>query len=162
MVARWPTSTDLQRLTKSYFYWDWRLRSPFYNENIVWENSIRYRMNENSTDEFNSPLLSSRGSAFWYRIYGLRTRLSAKSLSSVWEIKCSGRETSENSWKSHSGRAKKKKLFAREALREVMVAKEKKVTQLCLIHARSCRNEAGQTCLLCQRLGLSRLCQHNF
>ena len=114
MVARWPTSTDLERLTKSYFYWDWRLRSPFYNENIVWENSIRYRMNENSTDEFNSPLLSSRGSAFWYRIYGLRTRLSTKSLSSVWEIKCSGRETSENSWKSHSGRAKKKKNFLRE------------------------------------------------
>ena len=116
MVARWPTSTDLQRLTKSYFYWDWRLRSPFYNENIVWENSIRYRMNENSTDEFNSPLLSSRGSAFWYRIYGLRTRLSAKSLSSVWGIKCSGRETSENSWKSHSGRAKKKKTFCERGI----------------------------------------------
>ena len=108
MVDRWPTSTDLQRLTKSYFYLDWRLRSPFYNENIVWENSIRYRMNENSTDQFNSPLLSSHGSAIWYRKYGLRTRLSAKSLSSVWGIKCSGRETSENSWKSHSGRAKKK------------------------------------------------------
>ena len=44
---------------------------------------------------------------------------------------------------------KKKKLFAREALREVMAAKGKKVTQLCLIHARSSRNEAGQTCLLC-------------
>ena len=116
MVARWPTSTDLQRLTKSYFYWDWRLRSPFYNENIVWENSIRYRMNENSTDEFNSPLLSSRRSAFWYRIYGLRTRLSAKSLSSVWEIKCSGRETSENSWKSHSGRAKKQKTFCERGI----------------------------------------------
>ena len=43
----------------------------------------------------------------------------------------------------------KKKLFAREALREVMAAKGKKVTQLCLIHARSSRNEAGQTCLLC-------------
>ena len=133
MVDRWPTSTDLQRLLKSYFYWDWRLRSPFYNENIVWEISIRYRMNENSTDEFNSPLLSSRGSAIWYRNYGLRTRVSAKSLSSVWGIKCSGRETSENSWKSHSGRAKKK----RGALREVMAAKKgKKVTQLCLIHAR--------------------------
>ena len=37
----------------------------------------------------------------------------------------------------------------REALREVMAAKGKKVTQLCLIHARSSRNEAGQTCLLC-------------
>ena len=40
-------------------------------------------MNENSTDKFNSLLLSSGDSAIWYRNYGLRTRLSAKSLSSV-------------------------------------------------------------------------------
>ena len=82
-LNKWPNWTDLQRLTESNFYWDWILGSPFYKEKIVWENSIRYPMNENSTDKFNRLLLSSGDSVIWYRNYGLRMRLSAKSLSSV-------------------------------------------------------------------------------
>ena len=65
-----------------------------------------YPYPKGQTECLNRPLPSSYCAVIWYRNYGTRTRLSAKSFSLVWRVKCRGGEIERKFLEIQCGRVK--------------------------------------------------------